>query len=192
MVKSKVKKSVTKAGRKRVKSAGAHRSRKDLIRTSRKTKKHVIPIVPKSQISASPQQKSTASAQAVDAKETLSPNHAAPEMLKSQSGVDLTEKIKELVRLAGTRLSAYGDINDALPDNVVHLKISMKSISSCIILKSRSWTRRKWTVSNSRARRSRDKSRLDTSDPVGCAEQMGQVRAHPRKELNLSGSRRRK
>ena len=40
--------------------------------------------------------------------------------MKSQSGVDLTEKIKELVRLAQEQgYLTYGDINDVLPDSVV-------------------------------------------------------------------------
>ncbi|MBM3822069.1 MAG: RNA polymerase sigma factor RpoD [Verrucomicrobia bacterium] len=40
--------------------------------------------------------------------------------IKTQSGLDLTEKIKELVRLAQEQgYLTYGDINDALPDNIV-------------------------------------------------------------------------
>ena len=40
--------------------------------------------------------------------------------IKSQAGVDLTEKIKELIRLAREQgYLTYGDINDALPDAVV-------------------------------------------------------------------------
>jgi RNA polymerase primary sigma factor len=40
--------------------------------------------------------------------------------IKSQSGVDLTEKVKELVRLAQEQgYLTYGDINDTLPDSVV-------------------------------------------------------------------------
>jgi RNA polymerase primary sigma factor len=40
--------------------------------------------------------------------------------VKSQSGGDLTEKIKELVRLAQEQgYLTYGDINDALPENLV-------------------------------------------------------------------------
>ncbi len=40
--------------------------------------------------------------------------------VKSASGVDITEKIKELVRIAQEQgYLTYGDINDALPDNVV-------------------------------------------------------------------------
>ncbi len=45
---------------------------------------------------------------------------AITEPIKSQSGVDLTEKVKELVRLAQEQgYLTYGDINDALPDSVV-------------------------------------------------------------------------
>ena len=40
---------------------------------------------------------------------------------KSQSGVDLTEKVKELVRLAQEQgYLTYGDINDVLPESVVN------------------------------------------------------------------------
>lgn len=40
--------------------------------------------------------------------------------VKSASGVDITEKIKELVRVAQEQgYLTYGDINDALPDNLV-------------------------------------------------------------------------
>ena len=42
------------------------------------------------------------------------------ESIKSQAGVDLTEKVKELVRLAQEQgYLTYGDINDTLPDNIV-------------------------------------------------------------------------
>ncbi len=42
------------------------------------------------------------------------------EPIKSQSGVDLTEKVKELLRLAQEQgYLTYNDINDALPDNVI-------------------------------------------------------------------------
>jgi RNA polymerase primary sigma factor len=42
------------------------------------------------------------------------------EAIKTQAGVDLTEKVKELVRLAQEQgYLTYGDINDALPDSVV-------------------------------------------------------------------------
>jgi RNA polymerase primary sigma factor len=45
---------------------------------------------------------------------------ASLEPVKTQSGVDLTEKVKELLRLAQEQgYLTYGDINEALPDNVV-------------------------------------------------------------------------
>jgi len=44
----------------------------------------------------------------------------AIEPMKSQSGVDLAEKIKELLRLSQEQgYLTYNDINDALPDNVI-------------------------------------------------------------------------
>jgi RNA polymerase primary sigma factor len=40
--------------------------------------------------------------------------------VKSQTGIDLTEKVKELLRLAQEQgYLTYNDINDALPDNIV-------------------------------------------------------------------------
>ena len=42
------------------------------------------------------------------------------EAIKTSAGVDLTEKVKELVRLAQEQgYLTYGDINDALPDSIV-------------------------------------------------------------------------
>ena len=78
-------------------------------------------MVSKSDLLAASPTKTGASAEVLNAKETLIANyHPAPETLRSQSGVDLTEKIKELVRLAQEQgYLTYGDINDALPDNVV-------------------------------------------------------------------------
>src|SRR5262245_25845432 len=98
MVKSKVKKSVAKTGRKRAARAASAQARKAISRNSRKAKKTVTPTVPKSHFPASTHPKSHSSGEAVEEREALSPNHAPPETLKSQSGVDLTEKIKELVR----------------------------------------------------------------------------------------------
>jgi RNA polymerase primary sigma factor len=120
MVKSKVKRSVAKTDRKRAARAASAPARKELFRASRKAKEPVTPIVPKSHFASSTHPKSSSSAEPADEKETSSANHAPPEMLKSQSGVDLTEKIKDLVRLAQEQgYLTYGDINDALPDTVV-------------------------------------------------------------------------
>ena len=52
--------------------------------------------------------------------QTVQDHVAAIGPIKSQSGVDLTEKVNELVRLAQEQgYLTYGDINDALPDNVI-------------------------------------------------------------------------
>ena len=46
--------------------------------------------------------------------------HHAFGCLQSQSGVDLTEKVKELLRLAQEQgYLTYNDINDALPDSII-------------------------------------------------------------------------
>ena len=56
--------------------------------------------------------------------EKVAAAHSSPTSLegasiKSASGIDLTEKIKELVRLAQEQgYLTYGDINDALPDSI--------------------------------------------------------------------------
>jgi len=45
---------------------------------------------------------------------------ASPGEVRTHSGLELTEKVKELIRLAQEQgYLTYGDINDALPDNVI-------------------------------------------------------------------------
>jgi RNA polymerase primary sigma factor len=61
----------------------------------------------------------TAAAQALPAEQAAGVPQIT-EAIKSQAGVDLTEKVKELVRLAQEQgYLTYGDINDALPDSIV-------------------------------------------------------------------------
>jgi len=61
-----------------------------------------------------------AGAKPVPAGENVAGVTAITEPFKSLAGVDLTEKVKELVRLAQEQgYLTYGDINDALPDSVV-------------------------------------------------------------------------
>src|ERR1043166_3119750 len=112
MVKSKVKKSAPKPPRKktaRKAPASKHQNKADQKKDSKpaaepgkaKTRRPVVAQVPP----------------VVDALVNAA-NALGP--IKSQSGVDLTEKIKELVRLAQEQgYLTYNDINDALPDNVV-------------------------------------------------------------------------
>jgi RNA polymerase primary sigma factor len=59
-------------------------------------------------------------AAAVDASNSLAQAQSSIEPFKSHAGVDLTEKVKELIRLAQEQgYLTYSDINDVLPDNVV-------------------------------------------------------------------------
>ncbi|HAV62483.1 MAG TPA: RNA polymerase subunit sigma, partial [Verrucomicrobiales bacterium] len=64
----------------------------------------------------------TAAPKAAQSAENQTPEEALASLgnITNQSGVDLTEKIKELVRLAQEQgYLTYGDINDALPENIV-------------------------------------------------------------------------
>src|SRR5262245_59069699 len=100
--------------------------------------------------------------------------------IKSQAGVDLTEKIKELVRLAQEQgYLTYGDINDALPDNVVssedldEVYIKLRNLEVEIVDQAEV-DRVKQPEPEDEAE---DKSRLDIlDDPVRMyLKQMGQV-----------------
>src|SRR5687768_12858045 len=99
--------------------------------------------------------------------------------IKSQSGVELTEKIKELVRLAQEQgYLTYGDINDALPDNLVTAddldEIYMKLRNLEIEIVDQAEVDR---VKQPEPEEEEDKSRLDIlDDPVRMyLKQMGQV-----------------
>jgi RNA polymerase primary sigma factor len=99
--------------------------------------------------------------------------------VKSQSGVELTEKIKELVRLAQEQgYLTYGDINDALPDNLVTAEdldeIYTKLRNLEIEIVDQAEVDR---VKQPEPEEEEDKSRLDIlDDPVRMyLKQMGQV-----------------
>ncbi len=99
--------------------------------------------------------------------------------VKSSSGVDLTEKVKELVRLAQEQgYLTYGDINDALPDNVVSAddldEIYSKLRNLEIEIVDQAEVDR---VKQPEPEEEEDKSRLDIlDDPVRMyLKQMGQV-----------------
>ena len=99
--------------------------------------------------------------------------------VKSQSGVELTEKIKELVRLAQEQgYLTYGDINDALPDTLVTAddldEIYMKLRNLEIEIVDQAEVDR---VKQPEPEEEEDKSRLDIlDDPVRMyLKQMGQV-----------------
>ncbi|MBI4660281.1 MAG: RNA polymerase sigma factor RpoD [Verrucomicrobia bacterium] len=104
---------------------------------------------------------------------------AASETIRSQSGIDLTEKIKELVRLAQEQgYLTYGDINDALPDSVVtpeeldEIYIKLRNLDLEIVDQAEVDR-----VKQPEPEEEEDKSRLDIlDDPVRMyLKQMGQV-----------------
>ncbi|MSU63601.1 MAG: RNA polymerase sigma factor RpoD [Pedosphaera sp.] len=124
MIKSKVKKQVTRSGRARSANASAiAKARTATPRFSRKAKHPASSqVVPKSHsiAAAATEPKAAAPSGVVDKKTLIATGQLTIETIKSQSGVDLTEKIKELVRLAQEQgYLTYSDINDALPENVV-------------------------------------------------------------------------
>jgi RNA polymerase primary sigma factor len=99
--------------------------------------------------------------------------------IKSQSGVDLTEKVKELVRLAQEQgYLTYNDINDALPDTMVSPEeldeIYMKLRNLDVEIVDQAEVDR---VKQPEPEEEEDKTRLDIlDDPVRMyLKQMGQV-----------------
>jgi RNA polymerase primary sigma factor len=109
----------------------------------------------------------------------VAPPVPAIDTFKSQSGVDLTEKIKELVRLAQEQgYLTYNDINDALPDAVVspeemdEVLIKLRNLEVEIVDQAEVDR-----VKQPEPEEEEDKSRLDIlDDPVRMyLKQMGQV-----------------
>ncbi len=107
MPKTKVKKLSRKIARKKIPKADA-----TLPKKSRVPK-------PKYQLNGKPHKFSGNLKLKADRSSHSDASHAVAN-IKSLSGLDLTEKIKDLVRLAQEQgYLTYGDINDALPENVV-------------------------------------------------------------------------
>ena len=99
--------------------------------------------------------------------------------IKSQSGVELTEKVKELLRLAQEQgYLTYNDINDALPDNIItpedldEIYIKLRSLDVEIVDQAEVDR-----VKQPEPEEEEDKTRLDIlDDPVRMyLKQMGQV-----------------
>jgi RNA polymerase primary sigma factor len=106
-------------------------------------------------------------------------NEQAIGTIKSQSGFDLTEKIKELVRLAQEQgYLTYTDINDALPDTMItaeeldEIYIKLRNLEVEIVDQAEVDR-----VKQPEPEEEEDKSRLDIlDDPVRMyLKQMGQV-----------------
>ena len=112
-------------------------------------------------------------------KEGRGPNANLVGTMKSHSGIDLTEKVKELVRLAQEQgYLTYGDINDALPDSVVtpedldEIYIKLRNLEVEIVDQAEVDR-----VKQPEPEEEEDKARLDIlDDPVRMyLKQMGQV-----------------
>jgi RNA polymerase primary sigma factor len=176
MAKLKVSKAVPKTGKRKAPPRGRPVSRKEAASSRRKS--HLGVIVSKSVIpeaNLKPNSSLVLSEQS-GAKNGLGANGEA---IKSQSGLDLTEKIKELVRLAQEQgYLTYGDINDALPDAVVtpeeldEIYIKLRNLEVEIVDQAEVDR-----VKQPEPEEEEDKSRLDIlDDPVRMyLKQMGQV-----------------
>src|ERR1041385_6421044 len=99
--------------------------------------------------------------------------------IKTQSGADLTEKVKELIRLAQEQgYLTYNDINDALPDNIVtadeldEIYVKLRNLEIEIVDQAEVDR-----VKQPEPEEEEDKTRLDIlDDPVRMyLKQMGQV-----------------
>src|SRR5437870_1890055 len=112
MSKSKERKHISEPGAKPQISAAstADRPDREILATARETNGSVFAVVGEARANGSP-------AAAPAAAGPTSPNSAAS---KGASGVELADKIKELIRLAQEQGHlTYNDINEALPDSVI-------------------------------------------------------------------------
>jgi len=167
---------------------------RSVAKTARKSEKHSV---------AKPRPPAKKSGQPIQGSHTETPNpkaagtpghapaagadgaphpHATPPTIstfKSSSGVDLTEKVKELVRLAQEQgYLTYNDINDALPDNIVspeeldEIYIKLRNLEVEIVDQAEVDR-----VKQPEPEEEEDKGRLDIlDDPVRMyLKQMGQV-----------------
>ena len=125
MVKSKARKSVSKAGVKKSGKAASKISKKSADKT--RPKSQTVPTSASSRAAGhtdvSAKLSANGQARSSGLQANAGPLSAAEQAIgtiKSQAGIDLTEKIKELVRLAQEQgYLTYNDINDALPDTMI-------------------------------------------------------------------------
>jgi RNA polymerase primary sigma factor len=118
MVKLKARKIVPKPGAKKSGKAISKVSKPSADKTPQKAHAVSTPTTPHSASGTS--KKLSANGQPRPTTLPASVAEQAIGIIKSQAGVDLTEKIKELVRLAQEQgYLTYNDINDALPDSMI-------------------------------------------------------------------------
>ncbi|MBM3833342.1 MAG: RNA polymerase sigma factor RpoD [Verrucomicrobia bacterium] len=181
MAKSKAKKLVFSTNAHKPVRSDGKPARQRTQRTSRK--ESLFLIVSKSTLTEELRSKASTNGQVTDLPVRARDHHASPnaacETIKSQSGIDLTEKIKELIRLAHEQgYLTYGDINDALPDSVVtpedldEIYIKLRNLEIEIVDQAEVDR-----VKQPEPEEEEDKSRLDIlDDPVRMyLKQMGQV-----------------
>src|SRR6266480_4939076 len=184
MVKSKARKSVSKAGVKKSGKAASKISKKSADKT--RPKSQTVPTSASSraaghtEVSAKLSANGQARSSGLQANAApLSATEQAIGTIKSQAGIDLTEKIKELVRLAQEQgYLTYNDINDALPDTMIspeeldEIYIKLRNLEVEIVDQAEVDR-----VKQPEPEEEEDKSRLDIlDDPVRMyLKQMGQV-----------------
>src|SRR5438046_127378 len=187
MVKSKARKRVPKAGAKKSGKATSKITKHSADKSQQKSR--TVPASPSSassklpgvgevsaKLNANGQSRST-NLQAIAA--PVSAAEQAIGAIKNQSGIDLTEKIRELVRLAQEQgYLTYNDINDALPDAMItpeeldEIYIKLRNLEVEIVDQAEVDH-----VKQPEPEEEEDKSRLDIlDDPVRMyLKQMGQV-----------------
>ena len=171
MVKPKAKSASNKTPRKSEKPVAEKPRRADAQKPAPAPAYHAVPAGKSAQTGANGHVAATAG-HLVQAQQNLG-------TIKSSTGVELTEKIKELLRLAQEQgYLTYNDINDALPDNVVtaeeldEIYIKLRNLDVEIVDQAEVDR-----VKQPEPEEEEDKSRLDIlDDPVRMyLKQMGQV-----------------
>jgi len=179
---------VKSKARKRVPKPGAKKSAKTAFPSPKKSeekaslKNEPLPVSsPAARASSAPSSRpgSNGHVRAVHTSHHPAFNEQSIGTIKSQSGFDLTEKIKELVRLAQEQgYLTYNDINDALPDTMItaeeldEIYIKLRNLEVEIVDQAEVDR-----VKQPEPEEEEDKTRLDIlDDPVRMyLKQMGQV-----------------
>jgi RNA polymerase primary sigma factor len=181
MVKSKARKSVPKASPKKSGKAASRTAKKPAGKTHQKNQ-IVSPSTsspPAAITDAATRLNSNGQTGSAALQVQASSAEQAIGTIKSQSGIDLTEKIKELVRLAQEQgYLTYNDINDALPDAMItpeeldEIYIKLRNLEVEIVDQAEVDR-----VKQPEPEEEEDKGRLDIlDDPVRMyLKQMGQV-----------------
>src|SRR5256886_16247651 len=187
MVKSKARKRVPKAGAKKAGKATSKITKHSADKSQQKSR--TVPASPSSASSKLPgvvevsaRLNANGQSHSTNLQVIAAPVSAADQAIgtiKSQSGIDLTEKIKELVRLAQEQgYLTYNDINDALPDAMItpeeldEIYIKLRNLDVEIVDQAEVDR-----VKQPEPEEEEDKARLDIlDDPVRMyLKQMGQV-----------------